>query len=309
MSVWQNFSDVQVDEPDDEVARRRMSMTSDVLAFRHCRRQYGYFSNDNFVPTQTTQIFFGKIIHQVLDRAHRHYKGLVPGVDEGSIPTEENIEEYFREVENALITRGVRPKSGRSRDQALEVIKRFNDVEGETLYPRVFDTEYKLESSQEDYILHGVVDVIADGDADENDPSGREIWDYKGSSRPAQTSQQLRNYEWQMAVYAHLYRARTGVYPDRAVLYFMNELAGDPPPERRPRGAIYSVDFSDDQIQRGLQEFDTTAQGILQHKERQEWPAPEDPPGEETCDVCDIRFDCPTREDEYSLRYPVSEDS
>jgi putative RecB family exonuclease len=307
MSVWQNFENVDVEEHDNDISRPRMSMTSDVLGYRRCRRQYGYFNQDGYVPTQTTQIFYGQVIHQVLDRAHRHYQGLFPEVDEGDIPTDDEIEEYFQEVQNALITHGIRPKSGQSRDQALEVLKRFNRLEGEELYPRVWDTEYQLETSREDYILHGVVDVIANTDS--GDPGEREIWDYKGASRPEETSEELQNYKWQMSVYAELYHQRTGQYPDRAVLYFMNELEGGPPPTQRPVGAIYSVDFTDDEIDEGLQEFDSTVDEILHYKDRQEWPAPDEHnlPPEETCDVCDIRFDCPAREGSYPLRYPATE--
>jgi len=116
-----------------------------------------------------------------------------------------------------------------------------------------------------------------------------------------------------MAVYASLYRQRTGEYPDRVVLYFLNELKGDPPPTERPVTALYSVDFDDEQIHQGLEEFDETVEQILRHKEQQNWPAPggdgdsavESIPNEETCDVCDIRFDCPAREGAYPLRYPV----
>jgi len=306
MSVWQNYEGVRVDESNNDLSRRRMSMTSDVLAYRTCRRQYGYFQNDDYVPTQTTQLFYGTIIHQVLDRAHRHYKGLMPNVPEGSLPNDGDVEEYFQEVENDLVTQGIRPKSGDSREQALRVLKRFNRIEGAALYPRVFDTEYKLESSREDYILHGVVDVIAGANTD--DPSNREIWDYKGSSRPSESSDEMQNYRWQMAVYAELYRARTGEYPDRAVLYFLNELEGEPQPENRPIRAIFEVNFEEEDIDAGLEAFDRTASEIQEHKERQEWPAPDEPPSEETCDVCDIRFDCPARDDKYPLRYPVTED-
>jgi len=228
------------------------------------------------------------------------------GVESGTMPTDDDIEEYFQEVENALITHGVRPKSGSSRERAFRVIKQFNTLEGPDLYPRVFDTEYRLESTRDDYILHGVVDVIANTDS--GNPGDREIWDYKGQRRPGETSQELQNYKWQMCVYAQLYRARTGEYPDKAVLYFMNELDTHPPPTTRPVRALYEVNFTEDLIQEGIREFDQTAQAIMEHKELQEWPAPDDPPQQDTCDVCDIRWNCPAREGVYPIRYPVSDE-
>ena len=108
------------------------------------------------------------------------------------------------------------------------------------------DTEYRLESDRTQYIMRGVVDVLADtADADAGQ---REIWDYKGSNRPDASDPTLQDYIWQMCVYAELYRVRTGSYPRRAILYFINELRsdpGEPPPTRRPPRAVFEVDFSD----------------------------------------------------------------
>lgn len=54
------------------LSRPRFSLTSDIISFRRCRRQYGFFGNDGFVPAQAVQVYFGQMIHQVLDRCHRH---------------------------------------------------------------------------------------------------------------------------------------------------------------------------------------------------------------------------------------------
>ena len=127
------------------------------------------------------------------------------------------------------------------------------------------DTEYRLESDRTQFIMRGVVDVLAD--TTDAEPDQREIWDYKGSNRPNASDPILRDYIWQMSVYAELYRVRTGVYPRRAILYFINELRtdpGDPAPTRRPPRAAYEVDFPNPTvIQEALNEFDTTATDII----------------------------------------------
>jgi putative RecB family exonuclease len=65
-----------------------------------------------------------------------------------------------------------RPASPVVAAQAREILKTFNAIEGPDLYPRVLDTEYRLESDRNNYVLRGVVDVLA-GD-ESGDP---EIWD------------------------------------------------------------------------------------------------------------------------------------
>ena len=139
-------------------------------------------------------------------------------------------------------------------------------------------------------------------------PGQREIWDYKGTNRPANSDPSLRDYVWQMCVYAELYRSRTGSYPATAILYFLNELytaPNEPPLTRRPRRAVYEVNFTPQLIQQALQQFDTTAQEIIQCKNAQQWAVAGNPPDLGTCNICDIRWNCPARQGTYLLRYPL----
>lgn len=309
MSAANNYNSLvgQVPAPGSSQSRPRFSLTSDIVSFRRCSRQYGFFGQDGFVPAQATQIFYGTIVHQVLDRCHRHFSGLA-GHPAGTFPSDADIALYFDEVENALKSHGVRPASAAVRDKALEVLQAFNRVEGPTLYPRVFDTEYRLESDRNAYILRGVVDVLATTDTQSQDPEDMEIWDYKGTKMPNLTSQTLQDYTWQMCVYAELYKVRSGVYPKKAVLYFLNELhaePGDPPVTSRPVRAIHEVMFNPTMIQQALNEFNLTANNIISCQNSRNWPNPATTPGQETCDICDIRWNCPSVAGQYPLRKPI----
>src|SRR3546814_17023595 len=117
--------------------RPRFSLTSDILSYRRCRKQYGAFGQDGFVPARATQAFFGSAIHQVLDLCHRHYIQ-----SNGALPGNSDIDQYFTEMANALRSHGVRPASGAVSDTARELLKRFNAREGPHLYPRVRDTAF-----------------------------------------------------------------------------------------------------------------------------------------------------------------------
>jgi putative RecB family exonuclease len=194
-------------------------------------------------------------------------------------------------------------------------LKAFNTLEGPLLYPKVLDTEFRLESERQTFVLRGVVDVLV------SDKSGEpEIWDYKGTQKPPLSSNSLRDYEWQMSVYAELYKVKTGKYPVRAVLYFLNELkvsAGDPPITKRPVPAVHIVDFMKKGIEadgtptlvaEGLTAFDKTAADISACKSSQSWSAPSgsDVPDDKTCDICDIRWNCDAHPSgKYRLRMPI----
>jgi len=304
MAAWTNFQGVVVPPPQPGAVRPRFSLTSDILSFRRCSRQYGYFGNDGFVPAQATQIFYGTIIHQVLDRCHRHYWGFM-GHAPGTMPADADVEHYFGEVQNALRSHGVRPASPSVAAKAMRVLKIFNRVEGPTLYPLIRDTEFRLESERAQYVLRGVVDVLARNPAAPDDPAQMEIWDYKGTRFPDLSSKELRDYVWQMCVYAELYRVRSGAYPARAILYFLNELDLDPEPTSRPVRAVYEVQFTATAVQQALAEFDMTAQSIVGCRATSVWPLPGTPPEKETCDICDIRWSCPVPSTRYQIRMPI----
>jgi PD-(D/E)XK nuclease superfamily len=304
MAAWTNFKNVRVPPASVALVRPRFSLTSDILSFRHCSRQYGYFGNDGFVPARSTQVFYGTVVHQVLDRCHRHYWGFM-GQPRGNMPGEGDVEKYFGEVRNALRSHGVRPASPAVAETALRVLKIFNKVEGPTLYPRIRETEFRLESERAQYVLRGVVDVLARNPDAPDDPGQMEIWDYKGSRFPNLSSKELRDYEWQMCVYAELYRVRSGTYPARAILYFLNELDQQQEPTSRPLRATYEVQFTAAKVQEALAEFDTTAQSIMSCRANKTWPLPGSAPERETCDICDIRWSCPIPKGRYPLRLPI----
>lgn len=284
MSMWQHFQSLQLPHSPPVRVRQRYSVTADILAYQQCSIQYGAFAVRGYEPALAVQLFYGTIVHQVLDRAHLHFRGDL-GAPSGTFPTDEDIETYFRQVENALIARRVRAVQN-IRDQALRVLQRFNRLEGPELYPRIRDTEVRLQADQGDYILHGNVDVLA------STMGGVEIWDYKGASRPSMNSPDYQRYRFQMQVYAELYRQKTGTKPVRAVLYFLNELGPNPEPESRPLNALLTVNLDSTEVSNALSSFHETVQTIECNRADRDWPDPIEPPSQETCDACDLRWNC-----------------
>ena len=307
--AWQNFQYLRIPASQSRSLKRRYSVTTDILSFQRCSRQYGHFEVRGYAPAHTVQIYYGTLIHQVLDRAHAHYKGLIDPKTKGKIPTEQDIENYFDEVDTALRVRGIQSvrafAHAAEREAALKRLKLFNQIEGSELYPRVRDTEHRLQSDLGDYLLHGTVDVLAD--APGSLPGMKaEIWDYKGANRPKPNSQPYRQYEFQMRVYAELYRERNGDYPEKAVLYFLNELDAAEDSLIRPPKSIIEVPLDPQRIQVALDIFKNTVESIESCRLKDEWPEPQPgfKPDENTCDICDIRWNCPARIGKYPMRYP-----
>jgi hypothetical protein len=312
MSAAQQFKALKVAGGVSALPRERYSVTSDVLSYRRCGRLYGFESERGFIPSQPTQRFVGTIIHQVLDRAHSHYGGRLDPKTKGTVPSDAEIEEYFTEVESSLRAHGIRAVNPTVRNYALTIVGAFNRIEGPTLYPLVKDTEHRLQSERGNYLLYGVVDVLA-GSTTGGGPHDVEIWDYKGTKAPKPGSKQgarlLKDYEFQMQVYSELYRLRNGQTPTRAIVYFVGELGGKLPPKSRPSRAVLEVTLSASKSAVALKEFDATVGDIRQASASNQWLAPPGGSswaGKETCDLCDVRWSCPVMGASYRTnpRYP-----
>lgn len=273
--------------------KRRYSVTGDILAFKRCKRQYGFFKRRGYASAQSGQLFFGTVIHETLDRAHMHFRGELDNTPPGSVPSHLELERYFAAADRALRARGIRPMSEASRQKALDYVSRFNCEHGAIVYPRIVDTEHRLEKDKGTYILHGIVDVVASDDPESAAPwADYEIWDYKGSRMPG--IEQLRDYEFQMRVYAHLYELRNGRAPKRAILWFLGE-------DDQSR-QTYPVQLDRNLSEAAIRDFENTVEQIEEAIAADKWSDIAKPPEKETCDACDLRWSCSAVRSHYRLR-------
>ncbi len=313
--AWQLYKKLKIENKINAELKDKYSITGDILSFQLCPRQYGFFNIRGYQPAHVVQMWFGTILHQVLDKLHLHYKGLIDPRLKGSIPSDVELELYFNQVESSLKAKGMKAINKDIRVLALKVLKIFNHLEGPSLYPNVLDTECKLQTDKGDYILHGVVDVLKDvsffGKKLKNyDPV--EIWDYKGSRYPdistREGKRKLLDYEFQMLVYAELYKQKKGNYPLKGKIYFMNELDLDPEPTKTPTQAISEIDFRSitylEKINQANEVFDQIVKKIVECKQKDSWDPPKEIPDKDTCTICDLRWNCAIVNGQYSMRFP-----
>ena len=321
---WEKYLPLQnlIEAGTSSKTKPRYSVTADILAYQRCKRQYGFFAVRRYSPAHIVQLWYGLVIHQVLDKLHLHWLGLMDPSTREQLPTDADVDRYFEQVLNSLKARGIKPINDHVKESAKNVLRISNRIEGPELYPNVLNTEYRLQKDKGDYIIHGIVDLLKG--LDEDVPRGYdrvEIWDYKGSKFPqwkdpitgkVDKAKKLlfSYYKFQMLVYAGLYKEKTGKYPLKGIIYFMNELNKVPEPTRRPSQAVYSVDFRDpenlEQIEHAMEVFDETVRQIERDKELDRWEPPMEPPDKETCDICDLRWSCPVAQMKYGypMRYP-----
>jgi hypothetical protein len=328
---------VKLGAPKPSQIKRRYSVTADVVAFRKCARQYGAFKVHSYAPAFQTTLYFGTLVHQVLDRCHNHFHGLIDPAKKGCIPDggtrlsrpavsawfdvvdktrrdgspqptpPTEMLRYFMEAESGLRSRGIQPVSRDLRVKAAVILQNFNALEGPKLYPRVLDTEYRLQADQQSHILHGVVDLLVEHVGAGKEPQDCELWDYKGVDPLKLTKSDWETYRFQMRVYARLYQLKHGVFPKRARLYFVNMLDLDKLPSSTPANAVYDVPLGNSEVDAAEVAFKDTVDDIEAARAIDTWfPPAKSDISEQTCAICDLRWDCPTANEgtPVKMRYP-----
>src|SRR3546814_13714880 len=71
------------------------------------------------------------------------------------------------------------------------------------------------------------------------------------------------------------------------------------------RSAVHTVNFNQGNVDSALSGFDATADEIIQCNTQNTWPMPLMVPDKETCDICDLRWNCDTKNDPYNRRLPI----
>jgi len=271
-------------------------------------------------------LYFGNVIHQVLDRAHIHYKRTLFETGNGEVPSDLDLFGYFRSVEKGLFARSISPFSrgpsgkleekdnadlcsatydtlseriGNERASAFVKIRLFNSIYGKDLYPKIVDTECRLDVAEKDYSITGVVDVLKHDELD-----NIEIWDYKSykSSDFDNNSPFARDAILQMQVYCRTYELRTGIKPSMGVIVCIGDLDPKLPLKKQSGKVMHNVDkISTDDFEIAINEFRKTIEDIRKSSIDRLWKESESP-DDQTCDACPIRWSCRTKE--YPRRFP-----
>lgn len=230
-----------------------VSYTGDVLAHRRCPRSWCYEKYAGFYPYEQVQAMEGRLIHHSMEWLARRFRETKkhPSATE----FRDQLERYFR----VLWSRGFRTAfSTKAATLDRVEITLFPggklDATVKTVVEGALHTEYEIRAVHKlikaDFfgktrmLLTGIIDIVVqqqeplayhrvwkwsalgslnghvakvDLAASVND---LEIWDYKGTR--AQTPYKT-DYVRQLLTYAALYKERTGVLPDRCVLFFVNE--------------------------------------------------------------------------------------
>lgn len=247
--------------------KRTYSFTGDLKLYETCPRQYQFFREYDFTPSQSAVIFFGLLVHQTIEEIQRR-------VLDGQLAalTDERIRELFERTFGFLAMTDVRPIGDVAKESAFrQVMDYFRQNQPEML--RVVETEVDVSVEKDNYILTGKVDLLMGSD-------GRlELLDFKTSPKPRGSTALLHSYERQLCTYAHILEKRYGKRPDRLLLYWTSE--------PRKADALIEFPYRPELVEDAAWEFDLVV-GKIRAKDFRVMV----PPEKGVCRNCDIRRLC-----------------
>lgn len=198
--------------------KREYSFTSHITVFENCAEQYRFFKDLEFTPIRVSPMLFGTLVHQTIEDIH---KAVLRG--EEHIITPAAIRDWFS-LNYATLSKKERVYlAPSSQEAALSHVLRYYERENGH-WDRIKEAEVEISLVKDQYILKGSIDLIR------GEQGTVEIIDFKSEKKldMEKDHDQLRRYQSQLEVYAHLVEERTGQKVSRMHLYYTGEDGGNP---------------------------------------------------------------------------------
>lgn len=247
--------------------KKEYSFTSHITVFENCAEQYRFFKELEFIPIRVSPMLFGTLVHQTIEDIHRT---ALRGEQEKISP--DQIAAWF-DVNYNLIAKKERVYLAPSTQKAaLAHVLRYYEKE-KAHFDRLREAEVGISLVKDAYILKGNVDLIR------GEGETVEIIDFKTEKKLDldRDRDQLKRYQRQLEVYAHLVEERTGQKVSKMHLYYTGEDGGNP----------YVTFTKDDKnIGKTIAEFDR----IVDRIERKDYGMKSRP--DKMCPDCDMRPYC-----------------
>jgi DNA helicase II / ATP-dependent DNA helicase PcrA len=230
-----------------------VSYTGDLLAHRRCPRAWAYEKYVGFHPYEQVQAMEGRLIHHAMEWLTSHLR------ERGRHATRAELDEQVRRHFRVLWARGIRTGFASKEETIQRVVENLfpRGAMHRTVRAAIegaVHTEYELRTVRKLFrnqfagkgklLLTGILDLVVqqqsalsypntwqwtdvtklEGEPRPGitaaNPGDLEIWDYKGTQA---STPYMIDYVRQLLTYAALYHERTGQFPRRCVLFFVNE--------------------------------------------------------------------------------------
>ncbi len=235
------------------------SYTGDIALYDDCPIKYRFFRNLNFPKKQVASLNFGSLIHLTIEKLHNVYRK-TKFIDMNL------IKKVLRENYNSLKKNNgfiLNPSEG---EKAINIIMQYcsNDFEN---FKFIKESELNLTLVKENYILNGVLDILAISD------NGFNIIDLKTNSGKPESIPE--NYRKQLLTYKYL-AEKNGYNIENLMLYFLSDSSLDK----------IQISFTEEDVENNLNHFDIIINKIINEEFSNKTPHLN------RCINCELKFYC-----------------
>ncbi|MCK8825794.1 ATP-dependent DNA helicase [Fuchsiella alkaliacetigena] len=262
----EEWLDVDIDHKKDPLVKKQFSLTSDILVYDTCPRQYELYKEVSFVSSRTGGNMFGSLVHNCIEDIHNCCLN-----GEEKILNEDKIEEFFEENYNNLREHLQHTLAPQTKESALrQVINYYKN--NEDMINKIDEVELPITVEKPSYYINGKIDLIL------NEKGNYKLVDFK-SQQKIESKKLLKKYKLQMATYSNLIQTKHGVDIKEAYIYWTGE--DDPQKAKMP------LEIESKDITKADNHFDNVVGKIINNnfnvKEK---------PSNKICKECDFRYNC-----------------
>ncbi|MGM0411401.1 MAG: ATP-dependent DNA helicase [Bacillota bacterium] len=260
------LEEVEINKKEDSLIKKQFSLTSDILVYDTCPKQYELYKEIDFVSSRTGGGMFGSLVHNCIEDIHNHY--LNGEEDKLNVDV---IKEFFYENYNNLVEHLQHDLAPKTKQWALKQVLNYY-VNNKSELKKVNEAEMPVAIEKDDYYINGKIDLVL------NDSGNYELVDFK-SQKKIESPNLLKKYELQMATYSNLIKQKYGIEVKDAYIYWAGE--------KDPSDAKMSLEIEDEDVKKADDHFDN----IVNKIQNKEFEVEETPP-RKICRECDFRYAC-----------------
>ena len=245
------------------------AFTSDILLYENCPLQYMAYRYLGFAPHRQAATMFGSLVHQTIEDVHKAFL-------RGEPFDGKRIEGWFA-LNYASLSLAMKAYLDPNRkNAALAQVKRYAERNREALRD-ILAAEFDVSIPAEDFILHGVVDLLRGED------DSVEIVDFKTDRKPdvndPDDMARVANYRRQLEVYSRIVERKFGRRVSKMHLYY-TRTEGESP--------YVTWDYDPGRTDATMRKIAATVADIEAHRFSNAGVVK----CERLCDGCDMRFYC-----------------
>ncbi|ADQ14485.1 ATP-dependent DNA helicase [Halanaerobium hydrogeniformans] len=261
-----DWDQVNINEKKDSKLKKQYSLTTDILVYDTCPRQYNFYKESGFTSSRRGGALFGSLVHETIEDVNKYC--LEENNDKLS---NEKIKEWYENNYDNLREHMQQSLAPNIKKEAFNQIIRYYKNNQE-LIEKISESELNISIEKPDYFISGKIDIILD------DEGKYHLIDIK-ATKPEESEEKMEKYKFQLATYANLLKNKHEVNIENAMIYFTGA--------KNPEEAKVNISINDKDFKEANYKFDNIVKKIQNEKF-----ALESFPPKKICRECDFRFFC-----------------